>query len=309
MNGIKKSAKFLSSLDWSTISQLLDCMDADTAKALRREIISVGKISLAESDQLANEFLQAAGHKPKQIRNKFATETFEISSGAYNTPSQGRINNLTRLTNIDSTPAYSPTLNNSGLRFAGNQNYHKDTAAIKKQPFEFLFDQTPRKIADAICREHPQTIAVILAALPDLLAGETLSTFPPALQQDVGRRLAEIKLSGIDFVSDPVLLEIESELRRRFSKLREVTFEDLERLDDLALIDLFRSVDMRTAMYALAGANPNFIARITQKFTPTEEFIMRKLLREAGTIDENEVENARAILIDKAPEFLNKGNF
>ncbi|MDR2641908.1 MAG: hypothetical protein LBC74_03865 [Planctomycetaceae bacterium] len=340
MNGIKKTAKLLSGLDWQTISQLLNRLDSETAGVLRREIMSVGKISLEESEQLANEFLKAAGRKPQQNKNKFVTETFEFSSGAYNTPlSLQRINNFAGLTNnTESTSAYNSATGNSIPRFTINQNIlhsanlpeqsncQTDSQTAFPQPhskrsnlqnhnagerlFEFLFNQTSTKIAEAICREHPQTIAVVLAALPDSLAGETLSVLPPSLQQNVGRRLAEIKLSGFDLADNPVLLEIESELKQRFNQNHKqhkqygISFDDLERFDDAMLVDLFRSVDIKTAMFALVGAKPRFIERITGKFTPTEEFLMRKLLKEAGMIDEKEVENARAILLEKASVFI-----
>ncbi|MDR1484689.1 MAG: hypothetical protein LBT09_07680 [Planctomycetaceae bacterium] len=344
MNGIKKSAKFLSGLDWHTISQLLDRMDSETAIMLRREIMSVGNISLAESDQLANEFLNAAGRKSRQSKNKFVTETFEFSSGVYGVPSNARTaSGLSNLTASGNTSAHvSATGGNPIPRFTINQNiqqparlpeqtnrqsdhqtdyqsdHQSDYQTVipqsrsniqnhnvgKKRLFEFLFNESPVRIAEAVCCEHPQTIAVVLAGLPDGLAGGTLSVFPPVLQKNVGRRLAEIKLSGFDLADNPVVLEIESELKRRFDKCCGVSFDDLDRLDDVELLDLFRSVDMRTAMCALVGAKPRFIERITGKFTPTEEFIMRKLLKDAGMINENEVENARTILIEKAAEVL-----
>ncbi|MDR1053859.1 MAG: hypothetical protein LBL39_06750 [Planctomycetaceae bacterium] len=336
MNGIKKSAKLLSGLDRNTITQLLGCLDSDTAKLLRREIISVGNVSLEESDQLANEFLNAANGKPRngnsrKSRNRNVAGTFEMPSGVYELPTDSRVaNKFTNSLNTDNHAAHFPTSGNYASRFELNQNnprqpaqfteqhthhsyqttypqYHptvKNHDVDKKLPFEFLFNEPPVKIADAICREHPQTIAVVIAGLPDLLAEETLSVFPPSLQKEVGRRLAEIKLSGFDFANNPVLFEIESELKQRFSKRRGVSFDDLDRLDDVMLIDLFRSVEMRTAMCALVGAKPRFIERITSKFTPTEEFLMRKLLKESGKIDEKEIENARSILIEHATNFL-----
>ncbi|MDR1291074.1 MAG: hypothetical protein LBK06_07735 [Planctomycetaceae bacterium] len=369
MNGIKKSAKFLSGLDRNTMTQLLGCLDSDTAKLLRREIISVGNVSLEESDKLANEFFKAAGGKYRQNGNRRVAGAFEISSGVYELPTDSRVaNKFTNSAeavlkseelntqaqqrgavvqgrslppipapvslNTDNHSAHFPTSGNYAPRFDINQNNTRQPAQFadqhthhsyqttypqyhstvqnhetdRKLPFEFLFDEPPVKIADAICREHPQTIAVVIAGLPDLLAEETLSVLPPSLQKEVGRRLAEIKLSGFDFAGNPVLFEIESELKQRFSKRRGISFDDLDRLDDVMLIDLFRSVEMRTAMCALVGAKPRFIERITSKFTPTEEFLMRKLLKESGKIDEKEVENARSILVKHATDFFSNSS-
>ncbi|MDR2345612.1 MAG: hypothetical protein LBE18_06065 [Planctomycetaceae bacterium] len=357
MNGIKKSAKFLSSLDWNTTSRLLDCLDSETAGMLRQEIMSIGNVSLEESDQLANEFLKSAGHKPQQNKNKFVTETLEISSGTYGIHQSRIANNFNKLTHTNNTSTFNSVPDNSNLRFTFNPNIgqtnqskpdvqlydqtdnqtdyrtndrthdqtkdrtdyltdyqtdlYKNRADIysrenkqNKLPFEFLFEEPSVKIAEAICCEHPQTIAVVIAALPDSLAVETLSVFPPVLQQEVGKRLAEIKLSGFDLTNNPILLEIESELKQRFNKQYGISFDDLNKLDDSTLINLFRAVDIKTAMFALAGANPNFIKRITQKFTTTEESIMRKLLNETKTINEKDVNTARTILINKAAQLL-----
>ncbi|MDR2762332.1 MAG: hypothetical protein LBB88_07005 [Planctomycetaceae bacterium] len=328
MNGIKKSAKFLSGLDWNTTAQLLDRLDSDTAKILRREIMSVRNISLEESDQLANEFLKAAGYKPRQNKNKFVTETFEISSGAYNSPQYPRNKNITDLTNTNNASTFDSTPDKANSRIAFNRNVYQSSnqieyetdsrsssfqpriniqdrnSANKKRPLEFLFNESPVKIAEAICGELPQTIAVVIAALPDSLASDILSIFPPSLQQNIGRRLAEIKLSGLELADDSILFEIESKLKQQFNKRRKISFEELERLDDVTLVNLFRSVELKAAMFALVGANPRFIERITRRFTPTEESIMRKLLKETGTIDEINIEKARTILTDKASEFF-----
>jgi flagellar motor switch protein FliG len=343
MNGIKKSAKFLSGLDWNTTAQLLDRLDSDTAKMLRREIMSVRNISIDESDQLAVEFLKAAGYKPRQNKNKFATETFEISSGVYSSPLSSRgVNGFADLSNHNGVSTYRSPSENSDSRIALNRNIYQSSSQLNqsssqlnqssnstgyptdsramlsqsrlniqdqndvgtKQPLEFLFNESPVKIAEAICRELPQTIAVVIAALPDSLANEILLIFPPSLRQNIGRRLAEIKISGFELADDSILFEIESKLKQQFNRRQNITFEELERLDDTTLINLFRSVDLKTSMFALVGANPRFIERITKRFTPTEESIMRKLLRETGTVDEINIEKARKILTDKVSEFF-----
>jgi flagellar motor switch protein FliG len=332
MNGIKKTAKFLSGLDWETVSQLFNRLDSETVNMLQREIRSVGNISLEESDQLANEFLKAAGRNPRQNRNRFVTETIEVSSGTYGAPSNSRrSSNFANLTDVEVGSSYDTSaVVNRNSRFALNQDIRQhQTTHLPEQSnnqyanqtnsqsfanrqnnnvdsrlFEFLFGASASDIAAIICDEHPQTVAVVLACLPDSLAGDVLAKFQSTLQQDVARRLAEIKLAEFDVSSNPVLFEIELELKQRFDKQRGSRFGDLDRLDDDALIGVFRSVDMKTAMCALVGAEPRFIERITGRFTPTEEFFMRKLLKQAGAINEDEIDNARAILVDRARTIL-----
>jgi len=64
MNGIKKTALFLSGLEWKTVDLLLGQLDPETARMLRREMMSLGDVSEKESKRLADEFLRKAGRQP-----------------------------------------------------------------------------------------------------------------------------------------------------------------------------------------------------------------------------------------------------
>jgi flagellar motor switch protein FliG len=320
MNGIKKTAKLLSGLEWDTVVQLLNHLDADTAVLLRREIMSIGKITLQESDKLAVEFLHAAGRKycPNNGRQKNSSETIELASGTYNpisirSPLPQTANRLALQTTNETTTINTNSNSNS---YDHNQHNHTQTihSATKNtelknnttdgNPFEFLFDIDSSEIAAVIFEEHPQTIAIVISHLPDSQAGEIIAKFATTTQRDIGHRVTDIKLSGFHLTNTPILFEIATEIKRRIDKNKNrIAFDELDQLDDTQLMTLFRNVDMTTAMFALVGANPRFIERITSKFTPAEEYLMRSSLKAAGMINETDIENARKILTEKVKSY------
>ena len=81
------------------------------------------------------------------------------------------------------------------------------------QPFDFLRDAGEEKLAQLLCSERPQTIALVLSHLPAERAGEVLARFAPALQVEVVRRLVDLENT------DPeVLREVERALEARLSR-------------------------------------------------------------------------------------------
>jgi len=70
-------------------------------------------------------------------------------------------------------------------------------------PLGPLAEADPEALAMVLVREHAQTIALILSALPAELAHETLSHLPDEKRADVLRRVA-----GVDAISPEVLSEV-----------------------------------------------------------------------------------------------------
>jgi flagellar motor switch protein FliG len=77
------------------------------------------------------------------------------------------------------------------------------------------------------------------------------------------------------------------------------SFEDIEMLSDSELATLFHSVDLTTAMLALIGADTALIARIIKHFSPTEEHQMKKRLQQLGSIDAEDIEQARCAILEQ----------
>ena len=271
MNGIKKAALFLSGLDYNEADQLLSRLDVESARLVRREIMSLKqhRVSVEESQQLDEEFLHAVGWQPSRAMRE---HQFAASKPA----------------------TYSP------LRHSVAQhNTMKYTAEAFVPPvcfFEFMKDLSDHDVVSAIIDEHPQTIAVVLAHLPRSQMMSVLAALPLELQREIKRRLDAYEMPDEQFVQ-----EIESALKTRCrSRQRSVrysteleSFDDVETLNDAEIATLFRSVSLTTAMLSLIGADPALIVRITRHFSPTEEHEMRRQLKTFSSIDVEDIEQAR----------------
>ncbi|MDR0608808.1 MAG: hypothetical protein LBG58_01735 [Planctomycetaceae bacterium] len=310
MDGIRKTALLLSGLEWQTVDLLLGRLDAESAKAVRREMMSLGAVSTKETDRLANEFLHKAG-LPLRKQSTIVEHQFPKPE-TYSPP-----NRLNRLNHLNNTVYF------------GAESF---MPAPSKQPFDFLRNAETEEIVQEIADEHPQTVAVVLAHLPASRAGQILGSLPATLQNEVTKRLAEFQETD-----QQILQEIELSLRerlecRRHSETRRTkgnevlrkivemsrtqgtnqshtttesphqfySFYDLEQLNDTQLLTLFRSVETKTVLTALIGAKPSLIERLTKHLSPTEEYQMRQQLKLLGTIDQKDVTRARNILLNKA---------
>ena len=272
MNGIKKAALFLSSLDYTEADQLLRRLDAESARLVRREIMSLRhhNISVEESQRLDEEFLYSAGWQPpRSIReHQFATSR----PATYTSPK--------RQTMKYTAEAFVPPV----------------------RSFGFMQNWSASDVVDALFHEHPQTIAVVLAHLPQSKMKSVLSALPADLQREIKRRLNDYEMPD-----EQIVQEIESALRvRHRNPHRSVrfpteleSFEDVKTLSDSELSTLFRSVDLTTAMLSLIGANPTLIERITRHFSPTEEHAMRNRLRQLSNVDDESIEQARRNILEQ----------
>jgi len=168
--------------------------------------------------------------------------------------------------------------------------------------FDFMRNWSQNDIVSAIIDEHPQTIAVVLAHLPQSKMKAALNALPSELQREIKRRLDKFEMP-----EEQIVQEIESALKCRYrQQLRPVSrsvmlesFDDIETLSDKALATLFHSVDLTRAMLALIGADPVLIDRVTKHFSPTEEHQMQKRLKQLGSIDEEEIEQARHDILEQ----------
>ena len=273
MNGIKKAALFLSGLDYTEADQLLSRLDGESARLIRREMSHQHRnVSVEEANRLGEEFLYSAGWKPvRSMReHQFATPT------------------PTPTTYI---PPKRPTV-----------KYTADAFVPPVRSFDFMRDWHVNDVVSAIIDELPQTIAVVLAHLPQRKMQSVMSALPTELQREIKRRLDTYEMPDEQFVE-----EIESALKvRHRSQRRSVrrsamleSFDDIETLSDSELAALFRSIDLTKAMLALIGADPALIARITRCFSPTEEHEMLKRLKRLKCIDEEDIEQARRDILEQ----------
>ena len=270
MNGIKKAALFLSGLNGTEMDQLLSRLDAESARLVRREMLRHHNISVEASYQLDEEFLHTADWQPSwsHREHQFATP----KPTTYTPPKRPAVTYTAK--------AFVPPV----------------------RSFDFMRYWSVNDVVSAIIDEHPQTIAVVLAHLPQSKMKSVLSAFPVKLQKELKQRL-----DGFEMPEEQIVQEIESALKVRYrQQLRPArpsamleSFDDLVTLGDKELATLFHSVDLTIAMLALIGADPVLITRVTKHFSPTEEHQMQKRLKQLGSIDEEDIAQARHDILEQ----------
>ena len=73
---------------------------------------------------------------------------------------------------------------------AANEVMDRIMHALEVVPFDFLRKSDPTQLASMLQDEHPQTIALIMAYLPNSLAAQTLTKLSPELRIEVAERIA-----------------------------------------------------------------------------------------------------------------------
>mgnify|MGYP000017345781 FL=1 len=121
---------------------------------------------------------------------------------------------------------------------------NKLTVSLQVRPFEFVRKADPAQLLNFIQKEHPQTIALILAYLKPQQASAVLAALPQEKQADVARRIALM-----DRTSPEVIKEVERILEKNLSSL--VT-EDFTAAGGVqAIVNILNCVDRGTEKYIM----------------------------------------------------------
>lgn len=153
----RKAAVLIRSLDGDTAALMLSQLSAEEAAAIRRAMRELGAIDPEEQADIAAEFRRTRP-APEQ-----ATSGVELSLSASNCKDV-----LCERENAPLAPA------SIGRRF------------------EFVANASTSALVTFLGREHPQTIAVVLAHLAPKRAGEILAALPEKCQADTIERLAAL---------------------------------------------------------------------------------------------------------------------
>ncbi len=121
---------------------------------------------------------------------------------------------------------------------------NKLTVSLQVRPFEFVRKADPSQLLNFIQKEHPQTIALILAYLKPQQASVVMAALPQDKQADVARRIATM-----DRTSPEVIKEVERILEKNLSSL--VT-EDFTAAGGVqAIVNILNTVDRGTEKYIM----------------------------------------------------------
>ncbi|MGL4593560.1 MAG: hypothetical protein ACRCUY_02385 [Thermoguttaceae bacterium] len=202
MDGIKKTAIFLSGLDWKLVDLLLNRLDDEVARDVRREMMSMNTISHELTQKVTTEFLHASGFSKRQTPK--IAEQFQFGNQHIN-----RLHCTNRVAQYVANNVNNVTGDNHSAATYGPP-HHVTKSRIPQTYFDFLRHWKAGDVAIILSDEHPQTIAVVLAHLPGKLAKSIHACLPHFLQQEI-----ESRLSDFDMTDEDILYDIESALQKK----------------------------------------------------------------------------------------------
>lgn len=205
------------------------------------------------------------------------------------------------------------------------------------ETFEALNRVDPKVISEFTKAEHPQTTALILAHLEPPVAGKVLSLLPEVVRTEVVLRLAKLKdvsptileeivealqndllnmasggeeLGGLKKVAEilnhtekSVETDILKRLQEEDPTLAEgiqqlmFTFDDLAKLDDRAIQEILREVDIKLLAKSLRAASEEVQQKIFGNMSQRAAEVLREDMEALGPTRLSEVEDAQIEVI------------
>ncbi len=153
---------------------------------------------------------------------------------------------------------YAKKLVKSALGSAAGDTLDNIRQSIEALPFGFLRNVDSQNILTYVIDEHPQTIALILAHLPSSFGAEILSGLPQDRQLAVVRRMATMKQTNPEIIS-----EVESGLERRMSSVMSQSFQMAGGVESVAsMLNVSDRSTERTLLEGLGADDPDLVEEI-----------------------------------------------
>jgi flagellar motor switch protein FliG len=178
---------------------------------------------------------------------------------------------------------------------------NKLTVSLQVRPFEFVRKADPSQLLNFIQKEHPQTIALILAYLKPQQASVVMAALPQDKQADVARRIATM-----DRTSPEVIKEVERILEKNLSSL--VTEDYTAAGGVQAIVNILNTVDRGTERYimeTLEVEDTDLVEEIRKRMFVFEDILTldnRAIQRFLRDVDNNQL----AIALKGATEEVQK---
>ena len=215
--------------------------------------------------------------------------------------------------------------------------------------FGYLDKIKPQQLADFIIKEHPQTIALILAHMDSTSAAETLSFFSDELRSEVVIRMAnlgDISPSVIKRVSTVLEGKLESltsykvevggpravaemlnRLGQKASKstierieqsddklattIKELmfTFEDIINLNATAIREILKNVDKKDLMVAFKGSSDDIKDKFLSNMSQRAAEAFKEEMQYLGAVRVKDVEEAQRRIVEVVQGLADQGVF
>jgi flagellar motor switch protein FliG len=144
------------------------------------------------------------------------------------------------------------------------------SVSMPDMPFGFLGHADPRQVLSFVQNEHPQTIALVLAHAPAVLASQILSGLTPELQADVAHRIAVM-----DRTSPEIIRQVEASLERKLSSV--LAPSELSTVGGIEpLVEIINRADRvteRLILEGLEGRDPELAEEIRRRMFMFEDVV------------------------------------
>ena len=215
------------------------------------------------------------------------------------------------------------------------------------QSFNYLSQIRPEQLSNLLLKEHPQTVALILAHMNSANAARTISSFPDEFKSEVTIRMANLanisptivqqvsevlkrKLESLDLdkvevggprvaakmldklsqkVSDSTMSYIEQtdEDLAAIIKGMMFTFEDIMKLDSKDIREVLKVVSKKDLMYALKGADDRLRDRFLENMPSRVQVAFLEEMNFLGAVRVKDVKNTQAHIVDEIQKLLEQG--
>ena len=236
-SGTRKAAVLLLGLGETEAAEVMRRLPPEGVEAVGREIAGLGEVAVDLRQQVFGEFYNLA------LANSY------ISEGGLE---------------------YTKRLLRASLGDEADAVIKQVTQQVQTTPFSFLQKAESSNLMAFIQDEHPQTIALILAHLPPVKAGEILAGLDPAKQVEVVRRVANMETTNPE-----VIKEVERGLEVRLSDLVTQSFEKTGGVDSVAeMLNLADRATERGIMEGLEADDPELVENIRRLMFVFEDVML-----------------------------------
>ena len=243
MDGIKKAAILLLTLDQESAGVILRQLEPKEVEFVTRELASLKTVSV-------------------KVRNHVLKEYYDLAL-SQEWASEGGMDSVRSL------------LMNSLEPRDAQRILEQISQQVRKTPFSFLQKAESQNLLTFIQDEHPQTIALIISHVPYHKASEILSGLPQPKQIEVVKRVANMEQTNPEVVA-----EVEKGLEARLATMLSQSFETIGGVGTVA--EMLNLVDRGTEkgiMEGLEGEYPDLVEQIRRLMFVFEDI---KLVNDKG---------------------------
>jgi flagellar motor switch protein FliG len=314
LNGPKKVAALLLSMDKKVAARILKHFDEDDIKLIAQTATDLGAVTKETLDALIEEFAQHLRTGGDLIAT--AHEVEALLSGVVPPEQIAEI----------MTQVRSKSLQSIWIK---------------------LGEVPELSTAQYLAKEHPQVSALVLSRTPPAYTAAALKMLPAPLRNEIMRRMLALKivlekpiqiLEGAvkeellyksakntgptiharlaDIINkmerkqmDEILTDLEQHRPKEAELVRSLlfTFDDLAKLSQPALVTLFDGIPADRTITALFGAEPRMIDMILEATPTRARRMIEQELATGKKATAKEIQKARRAIADAAMEMIEKG--